>query len=757
LSQILSKDETGININQEERQKIDKVIQEGGRIWEILYKANEIDIKTVLSKELSTDELKLWENLKFEEKSPNDLWSTLSSIQQVEENQKFQNLKDKLQEAEKTLQRKQKSNEVILGQNLYWRKINALWIPVFDVIARLKFSKEEVEKFSTSGESLQRFRETLTSWKGFRALFCIGLFLVIILNPDGRAQISQAFHMLLTATPIQELIQSSPEWIRRISTYIQIFINWVKLDLNPWFKIIPVLLLSLKALTTYINSVQKEQSRIQGEKDILLKQAQQKTEPEAQNVAQLRLQVEEERRRLGLNVQYPSLLDFVNARLSGNDYGKHLGLMQQVKQDLVVLSSRLTVGKHNHHDLKKLFPRGPARIVLFIDDLDRCPPDRVVEVLEAIQLLLNTELFVVVLAIDDRYIARALEQVYQGVLKRRGKPSGIDYLEKIIQIPYRMRPISSDTIEDYFRSQLNIKETETESISDKDHTYSFSTEMPVLNVEYSRTNLPNEVSKEAEINTSISNSNLDSKSSHSLPDITNPSTHNTSKTPIDSLDELHGFMPVSSQIENLQVKKLGIEQQQQTLDIETNATFEEFSDRELKLLVDCCKHVDITPRTGKRLINTYKILLIIWRTRNKKVESQGLPTDQEKRVVMSFLALSGRYPEFMRSLFEEIDFFFKEASYELGNQEKGKNSKISEPLDMIMRRVEARFNHLDLKNSRAKREWERFAFDIEHMLKEPIQCSNDSVNLEMDRRTFLLMLSFCFVGDLGYDPDDLNI
>jgi hypothetical protein len=34
------------------------------------------------------------------------------------------------------------------------------------------------------------------------------------------------------------------------------------------------------------------------------------------------------------------------------------------------------------------------RIVLYVDDLDRCPPPRVVEVLEAVHLLLAGRLFV---------------------------------------------------------------------------------------------------------------------------------------------------------------------------------------------------------------------------------------------------------------------------------------------------------------------------------------------------------------------------
>jgi hypothetical protein len=46
--------------------------------------------------------------------------------------------------------------------------------------------------------------------------------------------------------------------------------------------------------------------------------------------------------------------------------------------------------------------RALNRIVLFIDDLDRCDPDRVVKVLEAVYLLLAVKLFVVVVGVDAR-------------------------------------------------------------------------------------------------------------------------------------------------------------------------------------------------------------------------------------------------------------------------------------------------------------------------------------------------------------------
>lgn len=177
---------------------------------------------------------------------------------------------------------------------------------------------------------------------------------------------------------------------------------------------------------------------------------------EERELAQLEARAEWHRQRVGLTANYVSIVDFVNSRLDTGAYARQLGLMQQVHADLEELTNGLIIHEHDVHREKKqeLFKRGPVRVVLFIDDLDRCPPDRVVEVFEAAQLLLKTQLFVVVLALDVRYVSRALEKVYQGILSRQGDPSGMDYIEKIIQIPYRIRPVDDDALPGYLEQQM---------------------------------------------------------------------------------------------------------------------------------------------------------------------------------------------------------------------------------------------------------------------------------------------------------------
>src|SRR6185295_1302611 len=94
------------------------------------------------------------------------------------------------------------------------------------------------------------------------------------------------------------------------------------------------------------------------------------------------------------------------------------------------------------------------RIVLYIDDLDRCPPKKVVEVLQAIHLMLDFPLLVVVVGVDARWIRHSLKKLYPDLLqdnhnRHAGKKridrdvaaTPRDYLEKIFHIPYWLRPM----------------------------------------------------------------------------------------------------------------------------------------------------------------------------------------------------------------------------------------------------------------------------------------------------------------------------
>jgi hypothetical protein len=131
--------------------------------------------------------------------------------------------------------------------------------------------------------------------------------------------------------------------------------------------------------------------------------------------------------------------NYVLQRNQSDDYRKQLGIVSTLQRDFDELSRRLLVDDGGTR---------VQRIVLYIDDLDRCPADKVVQVLQAIHLLLSFPLFVVVVAVDPRWVLRSLEEHYARQMGGDGEariPAATPhaYLEKIFQISVRVRQMGT--------------------------------------------------------------------------------------------------------------------------------------------------------------------------------------------------------------------------------------------------------------------------------------------------------------------------
>jgi hypothetical protein len=150
------------------------------------------------------------------------------------------------------------------------------------------------------------------------------------------------------------------------------------------------------------------------------------------------------------------LLDeFLNDRASGDGYLKELTIFSRIRNDFERLSDLMTKANEEFVAEKTVGgdvvgPPAVSRIVLYIDDLDRCPADRVVEVLKLVHLLLAFPLFVCVAAVDPRWITRCLHKApglidtsaSSDLANEVGVPAtATDYLEKIFQIPLWLRPV----------------------------------------------------------------------------------------------------------------------------------------------------------------------------------------------------------------------------------------------------------------------------------------------------------------------------
>lgn len=138
---------------------------------------------------------------------------------------------------------------------------------------------------------------------------------------------------------------------------------------------------------------------------------------------------------------------WVTTLFQESDYGRQINYMDEISRDLKELGNQLD--KNNR------------RILAVVDDLDRCEPKKAVEMLQAINLLLGFRGFIVCLGIDARVITAAVEKYYEGLLGEAGA-SGYEYLEKIIQIPFRIPQPSEEELRIFIASQLGGPETRHE-------------------------------------------------------------------------------------------------------------------------------------------------------------------------------------------------------------------------------------------------------------------------------------------------------
>ncbi|NEO85060.1 MAG: hypothetical protein F6J87_12535 [Spirulina sp. SIO3F2] len=628
--------------------KANAAVLAGGELWRAVDSQLTSEARDqLIESNLQPLGLLIWREITAYSRNQGVIWQELSDLRQRDRDE-LAAIEKNLSKVEADLERQMKQAELSAQQHREGEQVNIIWQPVLNQAYRILGI--EPEKVENVRSLLQLCRQSPK-----RILLGLGALLGLV------------------------TIGASAVWAQRVQAFAAI----ARFYIQHLFVSAPITIGLLPKLWSlarqYLTGVQQAQAKLEQNYQVNLQKAQNSKIilKLVQDVEQLQLQAEQKRRQVGLLASQSSLLDFVNNRLQEGSYEKRLGLIHQVSHDLQGLSQRLVTpqqGKPQAH-IQDLFPRGPARVVLYIDDLDRCPPDRVVDVLEAVQLLINTPLFIVVLALDDRYIARALETAYQGVLKRRGNPSGIDYLEKIIQIPYRTRPITGDALKDYLRATIGdeniIAPEKEETIAQTD------------------IQLPTSEAPEQESEPILLEDEPERPDSEQqLPEVVKFTT--------EELDELWNY----------------------------------------------CREVDLSPRTAKRLINIYKILKIIWFRSQRDRHSQAKDI---QKVILIMLVLSGRYPIFIRDVFAEIARFYEERAYL--RDEALKNQTLSEYFNPALNPSLLYLN--SIKDPYLRREAEKFKNDVNKLIK-PM----DLKLLDLEESNFNLALSFCFIGDIGYDPED---
>lgn len=128
------------------------------------------------------------------------------------------------------------------------------------------------------------------------------------------------------------------------------------------------------------------------------------------------------------------------------NYEKKMGLFHDVETDMERVFDLLVDAKE------------PA--VIFIDDLDRCSPDKVVEVIEAMNLIINSAFSnkcYFIMGMDAQMVAASLDEKYQSLVgkfkEEENKYGSIGwyFLDKFIQMPIILPILSPDKKEQLLR------------------------------------------------------------------------------------------------------------------------------------------------------------------------------------------------------------------------------------------------------------------------------------------------------------------
>jgi hypothetical protein len=144
------------------------------------------------------------------------------------------------------------------------------------------------------------------------------------------------------------------------------------------------------------------------------------------------------------------LLRLLEDRTRSAAYTKHLGIISLIREDFDAISKLLIQLEKDRTNAQERPP--VQRIILYIDDLDRCRPDRVVEVLEAVHMLLAFPIFTVIVGVDPRWLRQSLLERYPRNLSLTGNENDEEatsstpqnYLEKIFQIPFALRRVEKE-------------------------------------------------------------------------------------------------------------------------------------------------------------------------------------------------------------------------------------------------------------------------------------------------------------------------
>jgi hypothetical protein len=303
--------------------------------------------------------------------------------------------------------------------------------------------------------------------------------------------------------------------------------------------------------------------------------------------------------------------DFLQQRRTSATYVGQLGLVSTIRKDLQDLDELLEDFAKNAKNAKAI-----DRILLYIDDLDRCHPDKVLEVLQAVHLLLTFDLFNVVVGVDARWLERSLRRQYEQKLGGRGLAadgfSPQDYLEKIFQIPFALGGMDSKGFQKFVGDMVETR-SEWKQRMERDEE-----EKRERDAQHDKEAAAKAARAEAEERTHPASQRVATANAPEAPDTGSSSTADR---------ELHGAPETNADTESVPVEGPTPKEPPQYLE-----------DHEGTFLDALHPFID-RPRLAKRFVNIYKLLRVTAHDEGNGTRFSGTVESDEYRAALILLAI----------------------------------------------------------------------------------------------------------------------
>ena len=137
------------------------------------------------------------------------------------------------------------------------------------------------------------------------------------------------------------------------------------------------------------------------------------------------------------------------------------------------------------------------RLVVFIDELDRCTPDTVLDIFEAIRLFLYVPGITFIIGADERLVSYAVKTKYKDI---PGNDIDIskEYLEKLIQYPVKIPKLNESEVKQYITCLLLQNEgLDMEDVTEAIHKMPINEEFTIDMVKIATDKQHTEAIKEA--------------------------------------------------------------------------------------------------------------------------------------------------------------------------------------------------------------------------------------------------------------------